>query len=110
MNYEEANQVLNNTKYGIFEPTYKVTQALIITGDIDRAIENEQHPEGLVKLSKRQKQLLVLVDAGLSNESIANRLEISAHTVKVHLWRFYKKLGISSRTQLVKIARDNGYL
>jgi DNA-binding NarL/FixJ family response regulator len=76
----------------------------------DIKIQNEQHPEGLVKLSKRQKQLLVLVDAGLSNESIANRLEISAHTVKVHLWRFYKKLGISSRTQLVKIARDNGYL
>jgi DNA-binding NarL/FixJ family response regulator len=73
-------------------------------------IQNEQHPEGLVKLSKRQKQLLILVDSGLSNEDIANRLEISAHTVKVHLWRFYKKLGISSRTQLVKFARDNGYL
>ena len=45
MDYEEANQVLNNTKFGIFEPNYKVTQALIITGDIDRAIEHEQHPE-----------------------------------------------------------------
>ena len=45
MDYEEANQVLNNTKFGIFEPNYKVTQALIITGDIDRAIKHEQHPE-----------------------------------------------------------------
>jgi DNA-binding NarL/FixJ family response regulator len=67
-------------------------------------------PEGLLKLSKRQKQLLLLVDAGLSNEDIAKKLEISAHTVKVHLWRFYKKLGISSRTQLIKFSRDNGYL
>ena len=66
--------------------------------------------EGLLKLSKRQKQLLLLVDAGLSNEEIAKKLEISAHTVKVHLWRFYKKLGISSRTQLIKFSRDNGYL
>jgi DNA-binding NarL/FixJ family response regulator len=66
--------------------------------------------EGLIKLSKRQKQLLTLVDAGLSNEDIANRLDISAHTVKVHLWRFYKKLGINSRTQLIKFSRDNGYL
>lgn len=66
--------------------------------------------EGLLKLSKRQKQLLLLVDAGLSNEDIAKKLEISAHTVKVHLWRFYKKLGISSRTQLIKFSRDNGYL
>jgi DNA-binding NarL/FixJ family response regulator len=66
--------------------------------------------EGLLKLSKRQKQLLILVDAGLSNEDIAKKLEISAHTVKVHLWRLYKKLGISSRTQLIKFSRDNGYL
>lgn len=66
--------------------------------------------EGLIKLSKRQKQLLTLVDAGLSNEDIANKLGISPHTVKVHLWRFYKKLGIVSRTQLIKFSRDNGYL
>ena len=66
--------------------------------------------DGLLKLSKRQKQLLILVDSGLSNDDIANQLGISAHTVKVHLWRFYKKLGINSRTQLSKFARDNGYL
>jgi hypothetical protein len=35
MNYEEANQILNNAKFGLFEPAYKVTQALIVTGDID---------------------------------------------------------------------------
>ncbi len=66
--------------------------------------------DGQIKLSKRQKQLLVLVDSGLSNEEIANKLDISAHTVKVHLWRFYKKLGLNSRTQLIKFSRDNGYL
>ena len=71
---------------------------------------NTTSSEGLLKLSKRQKQLLLLVDAGLSNEDIAKKLEISAHTVKVHLWRFYKKIGISSRTQLIKFSRDNGYL
>ena len=35
MNYEEANQILNNAKFGLFEPAYKVTQALIVTGDLD---------------------------------------------------------------------------
>lgn len=66
--------------------------------------------EGLIKLSKRQKQMLTLVDAGLGNEDIANRLGISSHTVKVHLWRLYKKIGVNSRTQLIKFSRDNGYL
>lgn len=73
-------------------------------------LQKEPRHEGLIKLSKRQKQLLILVDSGLSNEDIANRLNISAHTVKVHLWRFYKKLGVNSRTQLIKVARDNGFL
>jgi len=31
MNYEDANQVLNNVKYGLFEPAYKINQALLIT-------------------------------------------------------------------------------
>jgi DNA-binding NarL/FixJ family response regulator len=69
-----------------------------------------QLAEKTIQLSKRQKQLVALVDAGLSNDEIAKRLEISAHTVKVHLWRFYKKLGVKSRTQLIKISRDNGYI
>jgi DNA-binding NarL/FixJ family response regulator len=66
--------------------------------------------EGVIKFSKRQKQLLILIDDGLSNDEIAMRLGISHHTVKVHLWRLYKKLGISSRTQLIKFSRDNGYI
>jgi hypothetical protein len=35
MNFKDANQVLNNVKYGLFEPSYKVTQALMITGDLN---------------------------------------------------------------------------
>jgi DNA-binding NarL/FixJ family response regulator len=66
--------------------------------------------EGLIILTKRQKQLVPLIDSGFSNENIALELNISARTVKVHLWRLYKKLGINSRTQLVKLCRDNGYL
>jgi RNA polymerase sigma factor (sigma-70 family) len=69
-----------------------------------------QISEGIIKFSKRQKQLLILIDEGLSNDDIAKRLDISPHTVKVHLWRLYKKLGISSRTQLIKFSRDNGYI
>jgi DNA-binding NarL/FixJ family response regulator len=71
---------------------------------------NTEISNGIIKFSKRQKQLLILIDDGLSNGEIAIRLGISHHTVKVHLWRLYKKLGISSRTQLIKFARDNGYI
>lgn len=66
--------------------------------------------EGYVKFTKRQKQLIVLIDSGLNNDKIAEHLGISEHTVKVHLWRLYKKLNLSSRTQLIKFCRDNGHL
>jgi len=69
-----------------------------------------QMSEGVIKFSKRQKQLLILIDEGLSNDDIAKRLDISPNTVKVHLWRLYKKLEINSRTQLIKLSRDNGYI
>ncbi len=65
---------------------------------------------GEVKLSKRQKQLIVMLDRGLSNRDIATELEISEHTVKVHLWRLFRRLDVKSRTQTLHFARMNGLL
>ena len=60
------------------------------------------------KLSKRQKQLLTLLDKGLSNRDIAENLQISEHTVKVHLWRLFKRLQVKSRSQASHWARSQG--
>jgi DNA-binding NarL/FixJ family response regulator len=65
---------------------------------------------GEVKLSKRQKQLIVMLDRGLSNRDIATELDISEHTVKVHLWRLFRRLDVKSRTQTLHFARMNGLL
>ena len=62
------------------------------------------------KLSKRQKQLIVMLDRGLSNREIADELGISEHTVKVHLWRLFRRLGVKSRTQTIHYARVHGML
>jgi DNA-binding NarL/FixJ family response regulator len=73
----------------------------------DSEIEADSTPE---KLSKRQKQLLVMIDQGLSNKDIAEQLGISEHTVKVHLWRLFRRLNASSRTQATFLARSKGLL
>ena len=65
---------------------------------------------GETKLSKRQKQLIVMLDRGLSNRDIATELDISEHTVKVHLWRLFRRLDVKSRTQTLHFARMNGLL
>jgi DNA-binding NarL/FixJ family response regulator len=72
--------------------------------------EEEVAPAGPTKLTKRQKQLILMLDQGLSNREIAEKLDISEHTVKVHLWRMYQRLGVNSRTQALHFARRHGLL
>lgn len=67
-------------------------------------------PLGDTKLSKRQKQLIIMLDRGLGNREIAEELDISEHTVKVHLWRLFRRLGVKSRTQTLHFARTHGLL
>ena len=69
-----------------------------------------QAPIDVQKLSKRQKQLLILLDKGQSNHDIAETLQISEHTVKVHLWRLFRRLNVKSRSQASHLARTQGLL
>ena len=52
-------------------------------------------------ISGREKDVLVLVSEGLSNNAIGDRLGISARTVEVHLTNIYRKTGTSSRRELI---------
>ena len=51
-----------------------------------------------------------MLDQGMSNRDIATELDISEHTVKVHLWRLFRRLGVKSRTQALHHARTHGLL
>ncbi len=77
---------------------------------VEEADADAEAPVAVGKLSKRQKQLLVLLDKGLSNRDIADNLQISEHTVKVHLWRLFRRLNVKSRSQASHLARTQGLL
>ena len=53
------------------------------------------------QLTKREREVAVLVAEGLTNSQIARRLVISGRTVDSHVASTYAKLGISSRVELV---------
>jgi LuxR family maltose regulon positive regulatory protein len=53
----------------------------------------------------RELELLTLVEAGLSNQQLADRLSVSVATVKWHLYNLYAKLGVSSRSAALSRAR-----
>jgi len=59
-----------------------------------------------VGLTDRQAQVLALMVRGLSNRDIADQLELSEGTVKIHATAVFKALGVNSRTQaLVAVSR-----
>lgn len=55
-------------------------------------------------LSAREQEVVYAVADGLTNREISERLKISEHTVKNHLFHIYEKLGISSRVELILYA------
>lgn len=59
-------------------------------------------------LSDREVDVLGLLVQGLSNQEIADRLEISSETVKSHLRHIMKKLAVSDRTQAAVKALKQG--
>ncbi|MFE5398048.1 response regulator [Streptomyces sp. NPDC056568] len=64
--------------------------------------------ERLETLTVREREVLVQVAGGLSNDEIAERLEVSPLTVKTHVNRAMAKLGARDRAQLVVIAYESG--
>ncbi|MFB8775251.1 response regulator [Streptomyces broussonetiae] len=64
--------------------------------------------ERLDALTVREREVLVQVAGGHSNDEIAERLEVSPLTVKTHVNRAMAKLGARDRAQLVVIAYESG--
>jgi LuxR family maltose regulon positive regulatory protein len=57
-------------------------------------------------LTGREQEVLQQIAAGLSNREIQEKLVISKNTVRTHIKNLYSKLGVHSRTQAIKRARE----
>jgi DNA-binding NarL/FixJ family response regulator len=62
----------------------------------------------LTVLTGREREVLVLVAGGLTNDEIAGRLYMSPATARTHVSRVITKLGARDRTQLVVLAYETG--
>ncbi|MCD4672630.1 MAG: response regulator transcription factor [Anaerolineaceae bacterium] len=61
-------------------------------------------------LSAREREVLTLIDQGLTNREIADRLTVAVSTVKTHINNIYGKLGVRTRIQAIKQARALGLI
>ncbi|HRC74171.1 MAG TPA: response regulator transcription factor, partial [Kouleothrix sp.] len=60
------------------------------------------------QISERERDILRLVAMGATNQQIANQLNISINTVKVHLRNIFEKIGAASRTEATVYAIRQG--
>jgi DNA-binding NarL/FixJ family response regulator len=64
-------------------------------------------PQGPAALSAREREVLLLVKAGLANKQIGRRLGIAERTVKAHLTNIFGRIGVTDRTQAALWAQEN---
>ncbi len=67
---------------------------------VESIARNQRHDT----ISKKEKEIIVLISQGMRNREIADKLCISEQTVKAHLSRIFRKTNVTSRSQLVPLA------
>lgn len=75
----------------------------LLLGSLLRLVVAEQRnriPDGL---SPREREVFLLAVRGLSRREIADALYVSEGTIRTHLARIYRKLGVHSRAELIAI-------
>ncbi|MFD5564916.1 response regulator [Kitasatospora griseola] len=86
----------------------RVTRRLI--EEYTRRPEPATVPAALAGTTEREREVLVLVGLGLSNEEIAAHLHVSLSTAKTHIGRLLQKLAARDRAQLVIAAYESGLI
>lgn len=80
-----------------------------LTNGMGSSIKNkkkiEKSPDWLLKLSKREKQVLQLLAQGMDNREIAETLYIAEQTVKNHVSLIYSKIGTHDRRDTIDMAK-----
>ena len=77
-------------------------------GKIFKATNEKKN--GLPVLSKREKEILILIAEGFTNTEISKQLFISIDTVDTHRKNLYTKLNVKNTAMLIRHAFENDYL
>ena len=60
----------------------------------------------VVQMTKREREIIILISDGLSNKEIAQQLAIATHTVKSHVHNIMEKLALHTRLQIAKFIHE----
>lgn len=85
--------------------------ATYVDGSVRMSLDEETSqpaPTGIGALSRRESEVLRLLAEGFTNQEIAGELHLSPRTVETYRSNVQQKLGVRTRAELTRIARDAG--
>jgi len=79
----------------------------LFTQIVESVLKNGKSvPSHAIQLTKREREVVDLISAGMSNKEIAQELHIATFTVKSHVHNVLEKLELSTRLQIAAFVRD----
>ncbi|HSQ76742.1 MAG TPA: response regulator transcription factor [Bacteroidota bacterium] len=80
----------------------------LFTHVVNHALRNGKAKlSNAVRMTKREREIIVLIAEAMSNKEIAQRLNLSTHTVKSHIHNILEKMALHSRLQIATHEYDN---
>ncbi|MBQ4901217.1 hypothetical protein KB559_20445 [Paenibacillus sp. Marseille-P2973] len=98
--YREVLRVAGNLPHPAIE------EAKMSLERINRVLEGGLNGTLIEPLSQREMEVLQLIDQGLSNREITDKLFLALDTVKGHNRRIFEKLNVQRRTEALARARE----
>lgn len=72
---------------------------------------NRRPPRHTIKapelLTRREREILSLLEDGATNAAMARAMSVSEHTIKTHLYNIYKKIDVANRVEAINWSRQN---
>lgn len=110
---EKLLHVLDLAQKGEFECDPKIASALV--NEVKRRKNNQSNPSkelssfssNIKSLTPREREVVFLLNKGLSNKEIARNLEVSVSTIKNHLNRVFSKFEVTRRAEMIAALNEN---
>jgi DNA-binding NarL/FixJ family response regulator len=110
LSYQLDGVIKTDTDLSLFKKALNAIDAGQVWIDNCRIRALLKHAESLVNaqpdnnLSKKEREIIILISQGRKNREIADTLCISEQTVKSHVSRIFRKTNVNTRSQLVPLA------
>jgi len=98
---QAAISLLRTAEQGVFTPD-QLAQLNALQALLQMAVANMQPcDDALAGLTPKEREIAWLLRQGASNKQLALELDVGLATIKTHLIHLFRKMGVSSRTELV---------